>query len=232
MNSLLQTRAMSLGFDADGNEYTYFPQFCGDDVRLYRHRRHGDFVDVDAPDPLVTLLPQKELINNTVNHPTAEADSAATPNDSSEKQSSLSVTTKEVAEEPPSGDKSNEIKTPPSPDADFEQAQIADKKEEERMDQNTEQYEINGDVEDTNSETDLDSSMVTDTLSADDASTATETDDQKPTFSQNASMLHSKIKKITASQSKLNKFAKTDDSENCYDSSDAQWTPTKKKKKS
>lgn len=33
---------MTLGKDLDGNIYIYFPQFCGDDLRLYRHRQYGE----------------------------------------------------------------------------------------------------------------------------------------------------------------------------------------------
>ena len=53
---------MSLGYDVDGNEYTYFPQFCGDDVRIYRHRRYGENPSFDPPDALTVLGKQKELL--------------------------------------------------------------------------------------------------------------------------------------------------------------------------
>ena len=32
-------RATKLGSDNDGNEYIHFPQFCGEDLRIYRQIR-------------------------------------------------------------------------------------------------------------------------------------------------------------------------------------------------
>ena len=60
--SFFQSRAMSLGYDVNGNEYTYFPQFCGDDVRIYRHRQYADLQELEPPDPLLVLKPQKDKI--------------------------------------------------------------------------------------------------------------------------------------------------------------------------
>lgn len=31
-----ETREYSLGVDAEGNRYIHFPQFCGQDLRVYR----------------------------------------------------------------------------------------------------------------------------------------------------------------------------------------------------
>ena len=42
---------MTLGEDAAGNVYVYFPQFCGDDVRIYRHRQYGDWTFIEHPVP-------------------------------------------------------------------------------------------------------------------------------------------------------------------------------------
>ena len=33
---LEEQREYALGFDADGNKYIHFPQFCGQDLRVYR----------------------------------------------------------------------------------------------------------------------------------------------------------------------------------------------------
>lgn len=42
---------MDLGEDVEGNVYIYFPQFCGDDVRIYRQRQYGDFNFTECPTP-------------------------------------------------------------------------------------------------------------------------------------------------------------------------------------
>nr|CAB3226165.1 bromodomain-containing protein 3 [Phallusia mammillata] len=56
-----QLRPMDLGEDVEGNLYIYFPQFCGDDVRIYRQRKYGDFTPVDCPVP--EILDQSAAIS-------------------------------------------------------------------------------------------------------------------------------------------------------------------------
>lgn len=41
-------RATKLGSDNDGNEYIHFPQFCGEDLRIYRQIRHVMVYQVQA----------------------------------------------------------------------------------------------------------------------------------------------------------------------------------------
>ena len=236
---------MTLGCDADGNEYNYFPQFCGDDVRIYRHRRYGDLPDYEAPDPAAVLLPQKELINSLSNHTNAETNSRMDTTELIEGQPSSAgkisvesnVATPPDAEESAISESRDILRKPalPSgPDTDLDTE--PDKKEANQVNKNDVKderstSEVDGESSVT-AETDFDTSADMNAISADDTSTTTETDDQTTTFGQNCSLLHTKIKKITASQSKLTKlFAKTNDSDNCYDSSDAQWTPKKKSKK-
>nr|XP_039258148.1 uncharacterized protein KIAA2026-like [Styela clava] len=47
-----QLQCMQLGKDYLGNIYIYFPQFCGDDVRVYRHREFGEPVPKYGPDEI------------------------------------------------------------------------------------------------------------------------------------------------------------------------------------
>lgn len=50
---------MRLGYDLEGNVYVYFPQFCGDDVRVYRQRQHilpKEWDNVPGGDEIENLL--------------------------------------------------------------------------------------------------------------------------------------------------------------------------------
>ncbi|XP_076812637.1 uncharacterized protein LOC143459383 isoform X2 [Clavelina lepadiformis] len=82
-----QSRAMTLGFDMAGNIYTYFPQFCGDDVRIYKHRQFGELPHFVPPETFPYLLESK-LANLKEGTPVLEESVVVSDINSSQKISS------------------------------------------------------------------------------------------------------------------------------------------------
>ena len=253
---------MTLGFDASGNEYTYFPQFCGDDVRVYRHRRFGEPAVYDAPDPLVHLQSQKKIADDLpqkdVKHETKSPEEAVSLDsqidsydvDGSSKEGGNAVARPVENEKVEENSDLMDVSCEKSNDNDVKSCESSNDNDGKfSPSQDSNKSNANPDIdrkpESVQSETEIDVKADKSSIAdADAASLVADTKDDavngssdSPQSSFNILLAKSRLKNAVASSRQLKVSTpstnKNEDSENCYDSSDAQWTPkrgTPKKK--
>lgn len=220
---------MSLGFDVSGNEYTYFSQFCGDDVRIYRHRQFGEPLAYDAPDPSLHLHhPKKKEESSSKHDPPPEEESIKNdPSDASDHL--LKETDKSVVNCSEDDNTKPDLKQEfDSSDATNNTLKSGDSSKEESNDKSETLNTtiVSEPVKNPNEET-----TSTDNCMSTAESVPT---DQDVTLNGPIDIASAKSRLMNAvASSRQQKLAavqssnKGNDSETCYDSSDAQWTPAR-----